>query len=353
MAGDTRLYLYWDPAIDGAFRRRLERALGGLKVNASDGDTLDPDPESPGIAMTLVSAAGGWAAPQADIMVQAGPGSFPASNGALRLETSDIDGETQRWSRLVERLRERLGMVSLALAPEDLADKLNAATLRADAAENDLKTARLNESNAIRERDRLQLELREARAAAEKHTTEIGRLTLLNQSGAFALGQLPENLRPVVADAREHALRAEFAAARAAEAAGQFAEAIAWAGGASYSGETRNGRPHGAGLMRFASASYRGEFADGKRSGHGIGVADDGLVWSGEWRADEACGLGVLEAPDGRRFEGAVKPDADGEPRAVAGRGWTWNAQRPHKNDGRQNVVHHPAPLTLPSPQTD
>lgn len=223
MAGDKRLYLYWDPGIDGAFRRRLERALGGLKINASDGDTVDPDPENPGIAMTLLSAAGGWAAPKVDIMVQAGPGNFPTTNGALRLETSDIEGETQRWSRVVDRLREKLGLASLALAPEDLADKLNATTLRADAAENDLKTTRLSEANAIRERDRLQLELREARAAADTHVQEIGRLTLLNQSGAFALGQLPENLRPVVADAREHARRAEFAAARAAEAAGQFA----------------------------------------------------------------------------------------------------------------------------------
>ena len=72
MAGDKRLYLYWDPAIDGAFRRRLERALGGLKVNASDGDTVDPDPESPGVAMALASQAGGWAAPNADIVVRQG-----------------------------------------------------------------------------------------------------------------------------------------------------------------------------------------------------------------------------------------------------------------------------------------
>lgn len=345
MAGDKRLYLYWDPAIDGAFRRRLEHALGGLKVNASDGDTVDPDPDNPGIMMALAAAAGGWPAPKADIVVQAGPGNFPATNGALRLEASDIDGETQRWSRLVERLREKLNMASLALPPEDLADRLNAATLRADKAEHDLRTAQLSEANAVRERDRLQLELREVRAAEERHAQEIERLTLLNQSGAFALGQLPENLRPVVAEAREHARRAEFAAAHAAELSG--ADAIAWAGGASYAGETRNGRPHGAGIMRMGSASYRGEFENGKRSGHGIGVSDDGLVWSGEWRNDEACGAGVLEAPDGRRFEGAVKPDAKGEPRAVDGQGWTWNVQRA----GKQTVTHHPAPLTLPSPQ--
>ena len=98
-------------------------------------------------------------------------------------------------------------------------------------------------------------------------------------------------------------------------------------------------------ITRFAS--YRGEFVNGKRSGHGIGVFVVGLVWSGEWRDDEACGAGVLEAPDGRRFEGAVKPDAKGEPRAIDGQGWTWNVQR----NSKQTAIHHPAPLTLPSPQ--
>lgn len=346
MAGRTRLYLYWDPAIDGAFRRRLERALGGLNINASDGELVDLDPQSPGIVMALASAAGGWAAPKADLVVQAGPGSFPATTSAVRLEMSDIEGETPRWHRLVERLRETLGMASLALAPEDLADRLNSASRRADAAEGDLRTAQINEANAVRERDRLKLDLRAAQEARDAQAREIERLTVLNQAGAFALGQLPENLRPVVAEAREHARRAEFSAARAAEAAGQYADAIAWGGSASYSGETKNGRPHGPGIMRFARASYRGDFANGKRAGHGIGVSDDGLVWSGEWRDDEACGRGVLEAPDGRRFEGAVRPDANGAPKAADGSGWTWTAQRA----GKEQVVHHAAPLTLPSP---
>ncbi len=100
--------------------------------------------------MALASSTGGWTAPKADIVVQAGPGTFPAAAGALRLETSDIEDETQPWTRVVERLRGRLG----------------------------------------------------------------------NVAGA---------------------------------------DAIAWNGGANYSGETRHGRPHGAGIMRFAAASYRGE----------------------------------------------------------------------------------------------
>jgi hypothetical protein len=348
MAGDKRLYLYWDPAIDGDFRRRLERALGGLKVNASDGDTVDPDPDNPGVAMALASASGGWAAPKADIAIQAGPGNFSAATGALRLEASDIDGETQRWSRLVERLRERLGMASLALPPEDLADQLNDATRRAEAAERDIATARLSESNAIRERDRLRLDLRKAQDEASAQAQEIAQLRLMNESGAFALGLVPENLRAHVAEARETARWAEFAAARAAEAAGRLPDAIAWGGSASYSGEHRNGRPDGPGVMTFGEASFRGEFANGKRSGLGIGVSEDGLVWSGQWRDDEACGYGILEAPDGRRFEGEVKPDSGGAPKATD-HGWMWQAPRA----ARPNTVHHPAPLTLPPPQAD
>lgn len=41
MAGERRLHLYWDPELDGAFRRRFERALGDLKVEAADASMVD------------------------------------------------------------------------------------------------------------------------------------------------------------------------------------------------------------------------------------------------------------------------------------------------------------------------
>jgi hypothetical protein len=59
MAGDKRRRLDRDPAIACEFRCRLERALDGLTVNASDGETVDPDPESPCITMTLAIATVG------------------------------------------------------------------------------------------------------------------------------------------------------------------------------------------------------------------------------------------------------------------------------------------------------
>ena len=351
MSVAERLYLYWDPAIDGAFRRRLERALGGLKVAYADGDVVDPDPENPGAVMALAAATGGWALPaRADIVVQAGPGDFPAGTNALRLEASDIESETPRWGRFLEKLRGALGMASLALPQEDIALKLDEARRRAEEKAAALATARLNEANAIRERDRLRAGLVAARGELEKLRHENGRLTEINAAGAFAIGQAPEDVRPMIAAGREHAARAQLAAARASEAAAAYPGAIAWEGVASYSGESRNGRPHGLGVMAFTKgrdegAHYRGEFANGQRAGLGIGGAGDGLVWSDQWKNDEACGDGVLEAPDGRRFEGSVKPGADGAPRPD--RGWTWDAK-----PMQRMTVHQPAPRPLPAPQS-
>lgn len=350
MAGDRRLYLYWDPAIDGAFRRRLERALGGLKVDVSDGDTVDPDPENPGVTMAVASGGGGWEGPaKADIVIHGGPGNFSSASGVLRLEAADIDGETQRWARLVETLRGKLGMASLALPAEDLAVQLDDAVRLAGEAEQAMNTARLGEANALRERNSLQVALIEARAKAEALQVENTRLMRMNEAGAFALGLVPQNLRAVVEEAREHSAQAQLAAARATAAAGEFPDQIAWGATASYSGEHRNGKPHGYGVMSFGKgdriiAYYRGQFSDGRRMGHGVSLSDDDLVWSGQWQDDEACGAGILEAPDGRRFEGRVLPDGLGAPRADGG--WTWETQA---GPGRR-MVHQPAPLSLAAP---
>lgn len=281
--------------------------------------------------------------------MQAGPGNFPPANGALRLETSDIDGETPRWLRLVETLRSKLGMASLALTADDIAIQLDEATRRAAQAEQAMATARLGEANAVRERNAVQMQLIEARETAAALQAENARLARLNDAGAFALSLVPQSLRSIVEDAREHAALAQMAASRAVAAAGEFPDAIAWGATARYSGEHRNGRPHGHGVMMFGKignvvADYRGVFSEGKRAGHGIGLSDDGLVWSGQWNDDEASGAGMLEAPDGRRFEGRVAPDASGAPRAETG--WTWEMP-----DGpTRKMVHQPAPLTLPSP---
>lgn len=352
MAGRKRLYLYWDPAIDAGLRRALEAALGRLNVDAADGDAVDVDPETPGVVAVVASPEGEWSPPaRPDIVIQGGAGKFTPAPGAIRLTIHDIRDEGPQWTKLVRQLSTKLGLASLALPADELEIALNATAQRADEAERNMSAALLNEANALRENRQLQLDMAKAHERIAELERENARLANLNQSGRFALGAVPETLRESVSQAREFARRAELAAARAPEAAAAFPDAIAWSG-ALYSGETRNGRPHGHGVMTFAhgqsvSAGYRSDFAEGKSAGLGVGVANEGLVWSGQWAADEACGFGILEAPDGRRFEGRVKAGASGAP--VAEQGWNWSAP----DSARRKPTHHELAPSLPAPAAE
>jgi hypothetical protein len=350
MSGERRLHLYWDPELDGAFRRRLERALGDLKVEAADASMVDADPENPPVTMALVSANGGAAMPpRCDIVVQAGPGDFPPSSQALRLTMEDMETGSRRWTRLVEQLRVKLGKASLALEPEDLEQRLDEASRRADQAERARNTFELERNEFERLAKKLESSLVTERARAAALATKLGHMDAVNQMSAFPLASVDAGLRDTVSAAREHALQAQLAAQRAIEMAAQHPNALAWGKATLYSGETMNGRPHGAGVMSFLDgdgeimASYRGEFADGRRSGHGVGQSGDGMTWSGQWRGDEASGLGVLEAVDGRRYEGEVEPGADGAP--VRCGGWLWTPDAPPR--GQIRVEPRPA---LPAP---
>ncbi len=350
MAGERRLHLYWDPELDGAFRRRFERALGDLKVEAADASMVDADPETPPVTLALASAHGGAAMPpRCDLVVQAGPGDFAASSQALRLTLEDIETGSRRWMRLVEQLRVKLGKASLALAPEDLEVRLDDATRRADEAERARDNLELERNELDRLRKKLEGALVAERSRAEAMAAKLGQMDAVNQMSAFPLASVDAGLRDTVSAAREHAWQAQLAAQRAIELAAQHPNALAWGKTTLYSGETTNGRPHGGGVMSFLdsdgeiSASYRGEFAEGRRAGHGVGQSADGMTWSGQWKRDEASGLGVLEADDGRRYEGEVEPGADGEP--VRCGGWLWTPDAPLR--GQIKIEPRPA---LPAP---
>jgi hypothetical protein len=349
MASDRQLLLYWDPEIDGVFRRRLERAFSEMSINAADASAVDIDPDAPAPLRLALLSSRGSASSTADIVVQAGPGDFPKTGGALRLETADIEDGTKRWTAFVDRLGGKLGRPGLTVAPEDLEVRLNDALHRAGEAERARADFELQLNNAERATRHAERELARARTQVERLQEEVERLTAFSESAAFALADAPEAERAAVALARDHLWRARMAAARADEVAAMYPEALMFPKAhASYSGDTRNRLPHGFGVMTFrdgatVSAVYRGAFRDGKRSGHGIATADGGLVWYGEWNDDEAAGFGVLETPDGRRFEGEVAPDrTTGAPTQL--RGWTWtpgdSAARPHR----------PVAPLLPSP---
>ncbi len=188
-----------------------------------------------------------------------------------------------------------------------------------------------------------------ARVANLERTVQ--RLEATTESTAFALTSVPASLRETVSSAREHAWRAKLSATRAEEMAALHPDVLAWKSGATYAGETANRLPHGYGVLSFHSegreiARYAGAFENGRRSGHGIGASRDGLVWSGEWKDDEACGFGLLEATDGARFEGEVAPDDAGAPRQKSGFTWTNTAAV----KGGRLQAQRATPPALPSP---
>lgn len=353
MAGERRLHLYWDPELDGAFRRELERALRDLKVDMADASAVDHDPDNPGVIAAFVSARGGMALPsRTDIVVLAGPGDFASEGNAIRLETHDIADGSKRWTRFVEQLRIKLGRASLALTSDDLAEQLDSERRRADEAENARNRLERERDEADRKLKRTESELVKARSDARQLDQELERLREIHRLSAFAMTSVPAHEQETVTHARDHAWRAQLAAQRALEMAAQYPDAIVWGKTASYSGWNENTSPSRFGVTTFLGktaetiASYRGEFQDGRREGHGVGVSTDGLVWSGQWKNDEAHGFGILETPDGRRFDGEVAPGDDGAPRRV--RGWLWE---PDGAPIRTLQPHHPLSPALPPPQ--
>lgn len=381
MTGTRRVFIYWDAEIDGPFRRRLERALVALQVDFADASQVDHDPDATSpVKLTILSPTGQGAHEDADIVVVGGPGGFYTRN-TLRLEAADIDSCTRRWLSILDKLGQKLDRPALARyatdagveelralslafpadplsrdfapnhSPDVLMEKAATAEARAEAAERAIATAQLNEANAIRERKKAEAAAAAERARVAELEHEVERLSALSESTAFAIASVPADLRDVVNEARQQAWRARVAATRATEAAMAHPDALTWKHGVSYSGETVNRRPHGFGIMIFRKgahevARYAGAFEDGRRMGHGVATSSDGLVWTGAWKSDEACGCGLLETSDGRRFEGEVAPDESGSPRQV--RGWEFGVATAAP---RKAGPHRPVTPALPSPQ--
>jgi hypothetical protein len=99
--------------------------------------------------------------------------------------------------------------------------------------------------------------------------------------------------------------------------------------------------------VQSVAAAYHGEFADGKRAGLGAAVTDEAPVSSGQWSADEACGFGILEAPDVWRFKGCVKAVASAAPIAEQGRNWSL------PDAIRVTTMHHAVASSLPAPASE
>lgn len=361
MTAARRLLLDWDPELDSAFRRRLEDAFEALQIPFADAAEIDADPDAPATPRLAVASTAGRFAGQAnaDMTLLGGPGDAPPTASMPRLEAFDIDQASRRWIAVLARLGARLdrpglgtypaasasvgglrewalafptdplaGEAAVGLRPDVLHAQLAAERRRAETAEQALANLDRERADAVRDGRRADEAAGVARARIVAMSREIDRLTALSEASAYALSTVRPEAREAVRLARDHAWRARLAAARAGELADTHPDALAWPkAGATYGGETRNRLPHGLGVMVFRAgaetvATYGGGFVDGARAGHGIARSDDGHVWSGQWTGNEAGGFGLLETPDGRRFEGEVKPGADGTPQPA--RGWTW-----------------------------
>jgi hypothetical protein len=370
-----KLLLQWDPEIDGVFRRRFERALGELQVDYADIAAVDPDDETHAIVILTSPLSRPPHHRDSNVpIILGGPGQTQSTNGALRLETSDIDNRTRRWITAADKLGAKLDRpglatfaeadsdpgaltsaalafpadplakdAAIALQPAVLQERLADEKRRADDAEQARDTAHRAQDHAARQLKLAEQQRFAAQMDSKKLAVEIDRLTAITESSAFALSNVAAAEREIVSAARDHAWRARLASARALDAAEAHSDALHWTKShATYSGETKNGQPHGHGVMIFRRnddivAIYRGEFAHGLRAGHGVAISE-GHHWTGQFANDEANGLGLLETSDGRRFEGAVSLDATGAPRR--GRGWLWKSAAP---------VHQPVTPLLPS----
>ncbi len=85
---------------------------------------------------------------------------------------------------------------------------------------------------------------------------------------------------------------------------------VTYADGDRYDGEFRDSKKNGHGVNTFATGNrYDGEFRDGKRNGRGVFTFANGNRYDGEWRDDNRNGHGVYTWPDGRRDEGEWRDD--------------------------------------------
>jgi hypothetical protein len=70
--------------------------------------------------------------------------------------------------------------------------------------------------------------------------------------------------------------------------------------GDSYSGEWRNGKADGKGILKYADGNrYSGDWKDGKANGYGTMNYADGSKYVGDWKFSLAHGRGTLFDPDG------------------------------------------------------
>ena len=79
---------------------------------------------------------------------------------------------------------------------------------------------------------------------------------------------------------------------------------IVFVNGDLYEGETKNGKMHGKGIMRYAHGIfYEGEWKDGKRHGKGKMRFTNGEFCKGQWKNNKKHGRFKIISKDGVKKE--------------------------------------------------
>lgn len=114
--------------------------------------------------------------------------------------------------------------------------------------------------------------------------------------------------------------------------------------GGQYRGPTRNGRPHGHGVVTWPDGKrYEGGFVNGERTGHGVYSLLSGDYYEGDFVNGRFHGRGVM-IYEGRRYEGGWRDNRQ------HGRGvYTWPNGYRYEGDFRDGKEHGHGIYTWPS----
>lgn len=116
---------------------------------------------------------------------------------------------------------------------------------------------------------------------------------------------------------------------------------ITFPDGSTYTGEIKNGYPHGAGVLQYASSDkkkrqkYEGEFSNGFPHGKGTMIWVVGDKYVGEWKNGKMHGNGKHTYADGKTYEGAYKNDQPNGPGIMK---WTHQAGTFERAEGTFNA---------------
>lgn len=147
--------------------------------------------------------------------------------------------------------------------------------------------------------------------ASQQVMGEAGMAKPAANPSASSISSMQSNNANIVVTPEAIALAMQLLQAGSAGAAANVQKAIILPDGSTYTGETKDGQPHGRGVLQYAPTDekkrqrYEGEFFNGLRHGEGTIVWLDGDRYIGGWKNGNMHGRGNHTYADGRNYQGA------------------------------------------------